>query len=55
MPNNALDQMNMMVVTDMYLMVAIHVFILARNRVFQVMDCSLQSEDFCSDLCCVVF
>jgi hypothetical protein len=41
MPNNALDQLNLIVVTDIFLMVAIQVLILARNRVFQMMDCCL--------------
>jgi hypothetical protein len=39
MPDNALDQLNMVDVTDMYLMVAVHVFVFARDSFFEVVDC----------------
>jgi hypothetical protein len=55
MPDNSLDQLDLVDMAHMDLMMAIEVFVLARNGFFHVVKCCSESEGFGFDACGVVF
>jgi hypothetical protein len=55
MPDNSLDELDLVDMAYMDLMMAIEVFIFARDGFFHVMKCCSESEGFGFDACGVVF
>jgi hypothetical protein len=55
MPDNSLDQLDLVDMAYVDLMMAIKVFIFARDGVFHVMKCCSESEGLGFDACGVIF
>jgi hypothetical protein len=55
MPENSLDQLDLVDMAHMDLMMAIEVFIFARDGFFHVMKCCSESESLGFDACSVIF